>query len=228
MRWLRYCGLRRNLQPVLDALGAQDVPLAEIPGLITQHIEAARARGAEKAPASNEGADIDAVIRAARQKLSGLDTAAARSLLAGKIAEEEEARRHRLVPLLEEKAAIEKLSYDYESAKATLKQLLALAPDAVWRWIDLGDLFVTTGPLTEALSAFRNASDAAGRTGDERDLSVSYNRIGNVLVAQGNLPEALKSFRDGLAIAGRLVKADPGNAGWQRDLSVWYEKIACW
>jgi acyl-coenzyme A synthetase/AMP-(fatty) acid ligase len=29
-----------------------------------------------------------------------------------------------------------------------------------------------------------------------------------------------KSFRDGLAIRDRLAKADPGNAGWQRDLSI--------
>jgi tetratricopeptide (TPR) repeat protein len=42
---------------------------------------------------------------------------------------------------------------------------------------------------------------------------------------QGNLPEALKSFRDGLAIADRLAKSDPGNALWQHDLSVSYEKI---
>ena len=46
-----------------------------------------------------------------------------------------------------------------------------------------------------------------------------------MLVAQGNLPEALKSFRDALAIRDRLAKADPGNAGWQRDLSVSYNKI---
>jgi tetratricopeptide (TPR) repeat protein len=42
---------------------------------------------------------------------------------------------------------------------------------------------------------------------------------------QGNLLEALKSFRDGLAIADRLAKSDPGNALWQHDLSVSYEKI---
>jgi hypothetical protein len=47
-----------------------------------------------------------------------------------------------------------------------------------------------------------------------------------VLKAQGNLPEALKAFRDGLAISDRLAKADPGNAGWQRDLSVSYSKLA--
>jgi hypothetical protein len=46
-----------------------------------------------------------------------------------------------------------------------------------------------------------------------------------VPVAQGNLPEALKSYQADLAIADRLAKADPGNAGWQRDLSVSYNKI---
>ena len=46
-----------------------------------------------------------------------------------------------------------------------------------------------------------------------------------MLVAQGNLPEALKSYRDSLAIFDRLAKADPGNAGWQRDLSVSYNKV---
>jgi tetratricopeptide (TPR) repeat protein len=54
---------------------------------------------------------------------------------------------------------------------------------------------------------------------------VSYNKIGDVLVAQGNLPEALKSFRDGHDIFDRLAKADAGNAGWQRDLSVSDTKI---
>ena len=44
-------------------------------------------------------------------------------------------------------------------------------------------------------------------------------------MAQGNLPEALKAYRDSLAIAERLAKADPGNAGWQRDLSVSYNKV---
>jgi predicted negative regulator of RcsB-dependent stress response len=66
-------------------------------------------------------------------------------------------------------------------------------------------------PTRAALMAA--ASDAAGRTGDERDLSVAYERIGDVLVAQGNLPEALKSYQADLAITDRLAKADPGNAG---------------
>ena len=44
--------------------------------------------------------------------------------------------------------------------------------------------------------------------------------------AQGNLAGALKSYSDSLAIADRLAASDRGNAGWQRDLSVSYAKIA--
>ena len=52
-----------------------------------------------------------------------------------------------------------------------------------------------------------------------------HNKIGDVLVAQGDLPAALTSYQASLAIAERLAKPDPGNAGWQRDLSVSHDKI---
>ena len=54
---------------------------------------------------------------------------------------------------------------------------------------------------------------------------MSYDKVGDVQVAQGDLAGALKSYRDGLAISDRLAKSDPGNAGWQRDLSVSYDKV---
>jgi tetratricopeptide (TPR) repeat protein len=214
-----------DLQPVLDALGVQDVPLADIPGRLTQFIVAARARAAEPVRESNEGADIDATIVAARAKLGNLDTAGAQTVLQRKIAEIEETYRQRLIPLLEEKAAVEQLSYDYGAAKATLNHLLMLDPDRVWSWIELGRLGVTTGSLGEAAAAFKAALAAARRTGGQRDESVALNEIGDVLVDQGNLPEALKSFRASHDIFQRLAQADPGNAGWQRDLSVSYNKI---
>ena len=43
---------------------------------------------------------------------------------------------------------------------------------------------------------------------------------------QGKLPEALESFEEGRLTIESLVKRDPGNAGWQRDLSVALESIA--
>jgi len=60
----------------------------------------------------------------------------------------------------------------------------------------------------------------------QRDLSVSHDRVGDVLVAQGNLPGALEAFRRSLALRERLAAADPGNAGWQRDLWVSYWRLA--
>jgi tetratricopeptide (TPR) repeat protein len=55
---------------------------------------------------------------------------------------------------------------------------------------------------------------------------VSYDRIGDVQTAQGEFAGALKSYSDSLAIAERLAKTDPGNAGWQRDLSVSLSNLA--
>ena len=42
---------------------------------------------------------------------------------------------------------------------------------------------------------------------------------------QGDLAAALTSFQASLAIRDRLAKADPGNTGWQRDLSASHIKI---
>jgi hypothetical protein len=52
--------------------------------------------------------------------------------------------------------------------------------------------------------------------------------LGDIRRQRGNLDAALASYRDSLAIADRLAKSDPGNAGWQRDLSVSYEKVGNW
>jgi tetratricopeptide (TPR) repeat protein len=43
--------------------------------------------------------------------------------------------------------------------------------------------------------------------------------------AQGDLAGALKSYRDSLAIREKLSKQDPGNAGWQSDLSISYDRV---
>jgi tetratricopeptide (TPR) repeat protein len=237
-----------DLPKALDAIQTSDAPVSEIPRRIRQFVAAARMhaaepsnegpdidaaidaaraklRAAEPVRESNEGADIDAAIGAARVKLSKLDTAGARSVLVDKIAEEEQARRLRLLPLLREKAVIERLAYDHTSAKATLSQLVTLAPDSIWDWIGLGDLNVTIGSLAEAAAAFRRASDAARRVGNERDRAVSHEKIGDVQVAQGDLAGALKSYRDDLAIMDRLTKSDAGNAVWQHHLSSAYDRI---
>lgn len=42
---------------------------------------------------------------------------------------------------------------------------------------------------------------------------------------EGDLAGALTSYREVLAIIGRLAQSDPGNADWQRDLSVSYDNV---
>jgi tetratricopeptide (TPR) repeat protein len=221
------------LAPLFDHLGESGLTLDEIRQRAPEAIEAILTRARQPVERSNDGADIDATIAAARAKLARLDTAGTIALLTEKIAEEKDARRQRLIPLLEEQAAVQRLSYEHDGAKATLRELLALDPERLWAWIDLGDLLMTAGTLDEANTAYGESLRIAGhreRTDPgnaawQRDLSVSHNRIGDVRVAQGDLTAALHSFQAALAIRDRLAKTDPENAAWQRDLSVSQNKI---
>ena len=214
-----------TLQSILDAIGLGEVPIAEIPTRLRQFVDEARTHAAEPVRPSNDGADIEAVIGASRDKLRNLDIGGARDLLQTKILDEQEARTRRLVPLLREKAWLERLATDYDAAKSSLAELTALAPDDFWAWIELGDLWRTIGSLDDAARAYRAAEAAVRRTGTERDLLVSQERIGNVLVAQGDRDGALKAYQAGLAIAETLARRDPANTEWQRDLSVSQNKI---
>jgi tetratricopeptide (TPR) repeat protein len=47
-----------------------------------------------------------------------------------------------------------------------------------------------------------------------------------VRIRRGDLAAALTSYRDSHDIFERLAQADPGNAGWQRDLALSYGRIA--
>ncbi|HTZ66176.1 MAG TPA: tetratricopeptide repeat protein [Roseiarcus sp.] len=213
------------LKPLFDHLGMSGLSVLQMRERGEEAIAAILARASERVAPSNLGPDIDAIIAAARAKLAALDTAGAESILDGQIEEEEATFRRRQVPLLAEKAAVQRLSYNHEGAKGTLRRLLNVDPDQTWRWIDLGDICRTTGSLDEALGCYRSAAEAAERTGDERALSVSCDGIGDVLVRQRNLTEALNSYQAALAIRQRLADADPGNSDWQGDLSVSNDRI---
>jgi tetratricopeptide (TPR) repeat protein len=154
-----------KLQPILAKLGEENVPDAEITGRLDAAVEAILAQSKKPVTESNDGADIEAVIASSRAKLGELDTAGALDVLQAKIAQEEAARIQRLVPLLKERAAVERLSFNYDGAKKSLREAARLAPDDVWAFIGLGDLYVTTGPLNEAEKAYRGAEAAARRAG---------------------------------------------------------------
>jgi hypothetical protein len=55
---------------------------------------------------------------------------------------------------------------------------------------------------------------------------VSWARLGDVRRVQGDLAGALEAYTEGKGIAEKLAAADPGNAGWQRDLIVSHWRLA--
>ena len=213
------------LTPLFEKMGLVGLSVAEMREKAPAAIKALIALSERGVEPSSEGADIDSTIKASRAKLAGLDIAAAQSILDQKIAEEERARKQRLVPLFVEKANIERLSFDYEGAKSALQELLKLDMDRVQSWVDLGDVWTTIGDLDEASKAFQMAIAAARRKGNELDLSKSLNRFGNIQVGLGDLEAALKSYSESLSIIEKLLQSDQNNTELRRDMSVSHNKI---
>ncbi|HRJ69835.1 MAG TPA: tetratricopeptide repeat protein, partial [Beijerinckiaceae bacterium] len=89
----------------------------------------------------------------------------------------------------------------------------------------VGDHYATYANLEAALRTYESALEAARRSGDERDLSISHDRIGDVRVEQGDLTGALTAYAASHAIAERLAAADRSNTLWQRDLSISHDRI---
>ena len=92
----------------------------------------------------------------------------------------------------------------------------------------IGDVQIAQGNLTTALTGYQasprnpeapqnrfQATPAGSATSRSRTTS-----IGDVQIAQGNLATALTSFPAASQSRSVSAKADPDNAGWQRDLSV--------
>ncbi|MGQ0773151.1 MAG: tetratricopeptide repeat-containing S1 family peptidase [Pseudonocardiales bacterium] len=61
---------------------------------------------------------------------------------------------------------------------------------------------------------------------DQRDLSVSYDKLADLALAVGQTDEARQLCTQSLSIAEALATAEPGNTTYQRDLSVSFNKLA--
>jgi tetratricopeptide (TPR) repeat protein len=88
-----------------------------------------------------------------------------------------------------------------------------------------GSFEFDAGHLGDAKASYEKLLSLDGQGAATDQIMWAHNGLGDVLVAQGKLPEALQSYQAGRAIADRLAQSDPGNAGWQRDLSVSDEKV---
>ena len=58
---------------------------------------------------------------------------------------------------------------------------------------------------------------------------MELSEVGEALKAQGDLSGALKSYRDSLGIREKLIKQDPDNAVWQRELAwIYWRTGSAW
>ena len=112
---------------------------------------------------------------------------------------------------------------DAVGALLAFRQATSCDPDDAWTWIEVGRLELQAGTLDGASAAIGRALELSGS--DDAVRAAALDDQGDLRVAQGALAGADASYRAGLAIAERLASSDPGNAGWQRDLSVSHNKI---
>ena len=215
------------LREVLKRLGETEVAEAEIPERLARAADELLRLRADLDRLRNDRPEFAAIRARASAAIDKGDFDAARAALnEGRErarALREEASRTEAGFLVDE-ARVDRLQLNYDAACGKFAEAARLDPDNVWLWIELGDLWVIRGSLSEAAKAFAGAREAAARSGAIA-IFLPTHMIGNVQVAQGDLGGALKSYRDSLMIIDRLARSDPGNADWQRDLSVSYDKI---
>ena len=81
------------------------------------------------------------------------------------------------------------------------------------------------GQLDAAQAAYARVIAAAKPGADDDDLVWAKFGMGDIEQQRGDLGAALATYHETETISDRLAKADPGDAGWQRALSVSYERI---
>jgi tetratricopeptide (TPR) repeat protein len=216
-----------GVQRILVALGQTDVPPDEILDRLRDAVDELLAKSREKVRPSNEGSAVDDALASARGKLVSLDTTGAIAVLDQRIHRDDASSvgARRRATLLREKADIQRLSYDYAGAIATLEEAVREFPERFGNWIALGDLRRTVGSLRGAHAAFENALAIATRFGSERGQALALNRLGDVLKAQGERERALTVYREGLAIREALLAKAPDDPTRQRNVSFSYNRI---
>jgi tetratricopeptide (TPR) repeat protein len=114
---------------------------------------------------------------------------------------------------------------DPQRASQAYEKAALLDPDDIESLLWAGWLEIDQGDLNKAQMRLERFLKLA-EEGNQADYKY-WARIGlaDIWQKRGDLAAALKSYSDSLAMVERLAKSDPGDRGWQRDLSVAYEKI---
>jgi tetratricopeptide (TPR) repeat protein len=114
---------------------------------------------------------------------------------------------------------------DPKRALEAYEKAISLDPDDLVSLVWIGEIQIDHGDLNEAQTRLERVLTLA-KTDDQGNYKYwALLGLGDIKQKRGDLAGALKSYQDGLAIAARLAKSEPGNVGWQRDLSMSYSRI---
>jgi tetratricopeptide (TPR) repeat protein len=202
----------QTTQAELAALREQIAALTQAVAQTNPGQAAGFAEAAEKLVASGDESDIDLAREVAAGRPEEAADALMREVQEGK---QRNAARARQAARLYAPSAPGK-------AKAAYVEAVALDPTDLWSWIELGRLRMAYDSLAAARQCF---GAALQQVTDERDRMALHNEFGNVLMAEGQLRDARSEYEAGLAIADRLAQQEPGNANWQNDLSISFERL---
>jgi tetratricopeptide (TPR) repeat protein len=114
---------------------------------------------------------------------------------------------------------------DPKQARVAYAEAVRLDPNNREGTLWHGYLEADAGNLAEAETAYRRVVSLGAPGKDDWALCWAHLGPGDVQVAHGGLTAAMGEYELGRAIADGVAKSDPGNAGWQRDLSVSFDKV---
>jgi len=114
---------------------------------------------------------------------------------------------------------------DPKRAREYYAEAARLDPSDVSGMLQNGWFQQQAGQLDAAQAAYARVIAMTKPGRDDEALIWAQLGTGDIQSERGNLGAALATYQGAEAIADRLAKSDPGNADWQRDLSVAYERI---
>ena len=220
----------------------RDKQIEQLTTNVQKLAQSARERSTQAAGKPNDGQlksglekDIGAAIETLaeggkKEALAALergDTKAAEAVLAEKIDQLDKARTgsaQKEAALYRQRGALAYLN-DTQAALRDYAKAAELDPDDGEGLYFLGQLQARAGDRPAAKQSFERLIALGDRVSDEKQRHWAYFLLGDVEADLGNRDAALNHYKRGQALVQALIKRDPNNAEWQRDLSVSYNKI---
>jgi tetratricopeptide (TPR) repeat protein len=114
---------------------------------------------------------------------------------------------------------------DPKAAREAYAKAVALDPDNAEGLYWDGWLQLSANNLDAAEKSYRALLRLASKGASEREIFWAGAGLGDIAVARGDLNAALAAYGEARSEMDRLATSDPGNAGWQRDLSMSYNSV---